>query len=109
MVLLNLRSYKAAREAARLATSPDRPAPDTEHPPDRPTADPPDRPAPEKPAERPPDRPTADPPDHLASAWPTGRVIPRLYLLTAEVALAVRTRGPIMMGWRLGGVESEGP
>ena len=61
--------------------------------------------APEKPGERPPDRPTADPPDHLASAWPTGRVIPRLYLLTAEVALAIRTRGPIMMGWRLGGVD----
>ena len=63
------------------------------------------RPAPEKPGERPPDRPTADPPDHLASPWPTGRVTPHLVSLTAEVALAVRTRGPIMMGWRLGGVE----
>ena len=94
----------AAREAARPPTRPDRPAPDTGHPPDRPTADPPDRPAPEKPGERPADRPSADPPDHPACDLPTGRVIPHLYLLTAEVSLAVRTRGPIMMGWRLGGV-----
>ena len=61
--------------------------------------------APEKPGERPPDRPTADPPDHLASSWLTGRVIPHLYVLTAEIALAVLTRGPIMMGWGLGSVE----